>query len=213
MSERDLTPKEARFVDEYLVDLNATQAAIRTGYSPRTAKQIGEEVLKRPQIAAAIEEAKRARSERTQVDADWVLNLLRAQAEADLADLFDKRGALKPVHEWPRVWRTGLVVGLDAYEEAARADPKAKDKADDKIIVGTARKVRLVDRTRVVELIGKHISVAAFRELLGHSGPKGGPIETTTPKPLSSFTDQDLEEVLAQRLAAKNGGTVPDDQR
>ena len=68
-----LTPKQRRFIDEYLVDLNATQAAIRAGYSRNCAGQIGEENLKKPQIAAAVAKAKRERSEATKIDAEWVL--------------------------------------------------------------------------------------------------------------------------------------------
>lgn len=68
-----LTPKQARFVDEYLVDLNATQAAIRAGYSEKTAGATGHENLNKPEIAAAIEAARANRTERTKVDQDYVL--------------------------------------------------------------------------------------------------------------------------------------------
>lgn len=68
-----MTPKRERFVEEYLKDLNATQAAIRAGYSEKTAYSIGDEILKKPEIAAAIALAKQERSERVKVDQDWVL--------------------------------------------------------------------------------------------------------------------------------------------
>ncbi len=68
-----LTAKQERFVDEYLVDLNATQAAIRAGYSKNSARQMGAENLSKPYIAAAVAKAKRERSEATKVDAEWVL--------------------------------------------------------------------------------------------------------------------------------------------
>jgi phage terminase small subunit len=71
-----MTPKQQRFVDEYLVDLNATQAAIRAGYSERTAYSIGEENLRKPEIKAAIQKAMDARSERTAVNADYVLTTI-----------------------------------------------------------------------------------------------------------------------------------------
>ena len=73
MSELKLTPKQQRFIDEYLIDLNATQAAIRAGYSPNCAGQIGEENLKKPQIASTVAKAKRERSVATKIDAEWVL--------------------------------------------------------------------------------------------------------------------------------------------
>ena len=75
-----LTPKQRRFVDEYLVDLNATQAARRAGYSERTAAAIGAENLRKPQIAAAIEQAQGARSERARVTQDMVLKGLLGEA-------------------------------------------------------------------------------------------------------------------------------------
>ena len=68
-----LTPKQQRFVELYLVDLNATQAAIRAGYSKKTAAQVGFENLRKPQIAAAVSKAKEERSEATKIDAEWVL--------------------------------------------------------------------------------------------------------------------------------------------
>lgn len=68
-----LTPKESRFVDEYLVDLNATQAAIRAGYSARTARSIASENLTKPNIQAAIAEGRKQQQERTHVTADRVL--------------------------------------------------------------------------------------------------------------------------------------------
>ena len=69
-----MTPKQQRFVDEYLIDLNATQAAIRAGYSEKTARQVGAENLSKPDIAAAIEAQAQARSQRTKIDADMVLH-------------------------------------------------------------------------------------------------------------------------------------------
>jgi len=68
-----LTPKQRRFVEEYLVDLNATQAAIRAGYSQKTARQMGDENLSKPDIAKAVHEAQQARSKRTEITQDYVL--------------------------------------------------------------------------------------------------------------------------------------------
>lgn len=79
-----LTPKQAAFVREYMVDLNATQAAIRAGYSPRTAYRIGYQNVHKPAIAAAIEAAKRERAERTQITADEVIERLAAIARGEV---------------------------------------------------------------------------------------------------------------------------------
>ena len=71
-----LTDKQKRFIEEYLIDLNATQAAIRAGYSERTAYSIGEENLKKPGIKRAIDEAQSNRSNRVQITQDDVIRML-----------------------------------------------------------------------------------------------------------------------------------------
>lgn len=71
-----LTPKQQRFVEEYLVDLNATQAAIRAGYSERTAESQASRLLRNVKVSTAIEEAQKARSERIEVTQDYVLENL-----------------------------------------------------------------------------------------------------------------------------------------
>ena len=76
-----LTPKQQGFVDEYLVDLNATQAAIRTGYSEKTAYSQGQRLLKDVEIAAAVQTAMDKRAERTEITADFVLSGIREIAE------------------------------------------------------------------------------------------------------------------------------------
>lgn len=79
-----LTPRQAAFVQEYLVDLNATQAAIRAGYSEKTAYRTGADNLRKPQIAAAIEAAQSERAERVQVTAEEVLQRLAEIARGEV---------------------------------------------------------------------------------------------------------------------------------
>ena len=76
-----LTPKQQRFVDEYLIDLNAKQAAIRSGYSPKTAEQQGFQLLKKTSVSEAIEQAKQERQKRTLVTQDDVIRGLLTEAE------------------------------------------------------------------------------------------------------------------------------------
>lgn len=82
-----LTAKQLRFVEEYLVDLNAAAAARRAGYSERTARNIGQENLTKPDIAAAIAEAQQRRSERTEITSDRVLAEWGRLALYDPADI------------------------------------------------------------------------------------------------------------------------------
>ena len=112
-----MTPKQQRFVDEYLKDLNATQAAKRAGYSAKTANEQGAQLLAKVSIREAVDKKMAARSERTKIDADWVLKRLAGEAAADLAEIYTEDGKLKPIHKWPLVWRQGLVSGLDVDEE------------------------------------------------------------------------------------------------
>lgn len=162
-----LTPKKLRFTEEYPVDLNATQAAIRAGYSARTAAQQGERLLRDVDVKRIIMEKKAERSERTKVDADWMLKRLAQDATADVGDLYDENGNLRPVHEWPMAWRTGLVAGIDTVQERIGTDDEGKPE------YATVRKVRLADRTKLLELIGKHIDVGAFKDKIEHSGKIG----------------------------------------
>jgi phage terminase small subunit len=87
----ELTPKQQRFVDEYLVDLNATQAAIRAGYNAKTAQVQSSRLLSNVMVGAAISAAQAARSERTQVTADEVLKRLWSMATADANELVEFR--------------------------------------------------------------------------------------------------------------------------
>jgi phage terminase small subunit len=75
-----MTPRQQRFVDEYLIDLNATQAAIRAGYSARTAEQQGPRLLGKVEIADVVQKAQAVRSERVQITQDDVLRGLRREA-------------------------------------------------------------------------------------------------------------------------------------
>ena len=110
-----LTAKQQRFVVEYLVDLNATQAAIRAGYAAKGAKDQAYQLMQRPVIAAAIKEAMEARNQRTQVDADYVLNRLTEIDQMDLLDILDDDMSIKPLSKWPKVWRQSLS-GFDIAE-------------------------------------------------------------------------------------------------
>ncbi|HEY5797672.1 MAG TPA: terminase small subunit [Bosea sp. (in: a-proteobacteria)] len=155
---KELTPKQARFVSEYLIDLNATQAAIRAGYSAKTAEKIGSENLKKPEIAAALDEAKQQREQRTQINADWLLKRLADEATADINDLYHpETHELLPVSEWPLIFRQGLVQGIEIealYDGVGR----------DRVQIGQVKKIKLDNRVKRLELIGRHISVQAFKD-------------------------------------------------
>ena len=94
-----LTAKQERFVAEYLVDLNATQAAIRAGYSPRSAAIQGWENLRKPEIAAALAVGKRAQLQKVGLTAERVLEECGRVAFSDMREFFDAEDNLKQIHE------------------------------------------------------------------------------------------------------------------
>lgn len=151
-----LTQKQRLFVDEYLIDLNATQAAIRAGYSKKTAGQIGDENLKKPQIAQAVRTAMDSRSQRAQVNADYVLNRLVEIDQLDVLDILRDDMSFKPLSEWPKAWRQYLV-GFDIAE-------MFEGQGEDRSMVGLMKKIKWPDKVRNLELLGKHVNINAFRD-------------------------------------------------
>jgi len=91
------TPKQERFVQEYIIDLNATQAAIRAGYSAKTANEQGARLLTNVSVRSEIDEALAARAKRTEIDADRVLLELRRLAFFDIRRIFNADGSLKRI--------------------------------------------------------------------------------------------------------------------
>lgn len=152
-----LSKKQSTFCREYIVDLNATQAAIRAGYSKNTAKSVASENLTKPDIREQIFTLINERNMRLQIDADSVLKDLVLKMSADLADIFDSQGAFLPIDKWPIEWRRGLVAGVEIkqeyiYEESQRMPS------------GVVTKVRLADRTRILELVGRHVGIQAWKD-------------------------------------------------
>lgn len=172
----ELTPKQTLFVHEYLIDLNATQAAIRAGYSEKSAKQQGTENLAKPSIKALIDEAMDSRIAKTKIDANWLLERLAEEAMADVNDLYDDNGSLLPINQWPMIWRQGLVAGMDITTEYETVDGK-------KEAIGLVTKMKISDRVKRLELIGKHIDVRAFDTTVQHTGKDGGPISIEDANP------------------------------
>ncbi|MBD8262643.1 terminase small subunit [Pantoea agglomerans] len=160
-----LTDKQEMFCREYLVDLNATQAAIRAGYKEKSANRTASINMSKVDIQNRISELKHERNSRIEINADYVLRRLAEIDEMDVLDILLANGALKPIKDWPKVWRTTLS-GMDLIEMPSDA-------------AGLLKKIKWPDKVRNLELLGKHISVQAFREQATTSltGKDGGPLE------------------------------------
>lgn len=176
-----LTDKQELFAREYLKDLNATQAAIRAGYSEKTAKEVGYENLTKPHVLELVAELKAQRVEQTGIDAAYVLRRLTEIDQMDVLDILLANGELKPIKDWPKVWRTTLS-GMDIVEMAS-ADSAA-----------LLKKIKWPDKVKNLELLGKHVNVQAFREQTATeiTGANGGPVR------YADMSEELLEEKLKE---------------
>nr|WP_249171215.1 terminase small subunit [Burkholderia multivorans] len=157
-----MTAKQQCFVDEYLIDLNATAAARRAGYSVKTADRIGPELLGKTWVAAAIAAGKAERAERMKIDAAYVVQRLVEIDRMDVLDILTDDMALKPVSEWPRVWRQYLS-GFDLAE-------MFDGTGDAREMVGIMKKIKWPDKVKNLELLGRHFGI--FNDKLELSRPK-----------------------------------------
>ena len=155
-----LNDKQRRFVDEYLIDLNATQAAIRAGYSAKTAYSIGEENLRKPDIAAAVALAQAERAARTQITAARVITELAKIGFADIRKAVNWRANVTALVEdddgTPRMAVTNEVCLIDS------------DKIDDETAVAISEisqtaqgglKVKFHDKQAALVNLGRHLGI------------------------------------------------------
>lgn len=152
----DLNPKHKLFVAEYLKDLNATQAATRCGYSGKTARQQGARLLSNAAINAAVQKAMEKRSDRVELSADWVIKKLMRIADSDLAKAYAADGSLLPVPEMPEEIRKCLA-GVDVHKDFTEG-----------VEVGETKKIKVLDQTRALELLGRHLKL--FTDRVEHTG-------------------------------------------
>jgi phage terminase small subunit len=149
ISSRQLSPKQTRFIQEYLVDLNATQAAMRSGYSPRAAYAIGVENLKKPQIRAELQKAQALQLSNAEVSAKRVLQEAARLAFVDVRKLYAADGTLLPLSAW------------DDDTAAAVASLEVIDQFDyidgEKVPTGKLKKVRLWSKPEQLTLLAKHL--------------------------------------------------------
>jgi phage terminase small subunit len=161
-----LNDRQARFVAEYLLDLNATQAAVRAGYSARSAYSTGERMLRNAEVAAAIAEAQAARSRRTEVTADRVVLELARVAFGDPRRVMS--------------WGPG---GVRLRPSAELADEEAAivaEVGETTTKEGGSLRVKTVDKLGALRLLGRHLGMFGERADPGAvaGAPEPGPLET-----------------------------------
>lgn len=157
-----LTAKQARFVEEYLVDLNATQAAIRAGYSKKRAGAIGFENLKKPEIDFAIQAAKKERSVRTGVTQDRVIKELSRIAFADPRAIMS--------------WGPDGVIMRDSKDLTDDEASIVAEVAENVTETSRSLKVKLACKLGALEKLCKHLGLYDDKMRLEHSGFGGAPL-------------------------------------
>ena len=136
-----MTKKQKRFVEEYLIDLNATQAAIRAGYSPDTAEQIGYQLLQKTSVSVEVSKAMAERSKRTGISQDRILLELAKMAFVEMTDVVDpETGKIKE----------------NASDDDLSCIQSVKVKPGN---YGVEREVKLCDKKAALELLGRHLGM------------------------------------------------------
>lgn len=157
---RKLTPKQQRFVEEYLIDLNATQAAVRAGYSAKTAGSIGEQLLKKLEIQETLSERMKARAVRTEVTQDRVIAELAKIAFGDARDVMQ--------------WGPNGVKLLDSTtltDDQAALVAEVSERVSE---AGVSFKLKTHDKIAALKLLGEHLGM--FKKVTELTGKNGSPV-------------------------------------
>lgn len=181
-----LTARQQRFVEEYLVDLNGTQAAIRAGYSHRTANEQSARLLAKASIQEAIQAAKQERAKRTEITADRVLRELALIGFSDIGQILDMEGAeprLRPASEITRRARRAISsVKVRRYFEGSGDDAREVEVTE----------FKLWPKDAALTKLAQHLGLLVERH--EHTGKDGGPIRT---KQELDLTDDELTAIAA----------------
>lgn len=142
-----LNPKQRRFCEEYLIDLNGQQAATRAGYSEKTARVIASELLTKPNILSYIQGLKDRRSERTEITADMVIKELAKIGFSNIQDFIEAENSIKDIStiETPKA---AAVSAIETSESTSK---------DGTVTVNT--KFKLHDKVSSLEKLGRHLGV------------------------------------------------------
>lgn len=155
-----LNARQQRFVEEFCVDLNATQAAIRAGYSRNTAGSQGQRLLTNAEIQRAVEAAQREHSHATGVTVERLIREMAALAFSDVAALLDEAGNLRPVSDWPAAVRPAI------RKIRVRREAPKEDGAQSCEVIELA----FWDKTKAQDMLAKHLGLyAADNRQLGEA--------------------------------------------
>lgn len=150
-----LNEKQAKFVAEYLVDLNGKQAAIRAGYSVNGAEVTASKLLRHPKVSAALAKVQEQQLKRVAIRADDILLELLRLAKSDVRQLFDETGHLKPIHELSDDAAAALS-GVEILRE--KTTVKGTD-VFETTVEESVRKIKLWDKPKALEILARHLGL------------------------------------------------------
>jgi phage terminase small subunit len=152
-----LTPKQARFVEEYLIDLNGKQAAVRAGYAAKAAEVQASRLLRNAKVRVALEDAMQARSKRTTVTTDRVLTEFARLAFANMRDY------------WPRPGETIDLSRLDQDRTAAIAEITIDEAMDTAGVLHRRTRLKLHDKKGALDSLARHLGMFVDREVAANT--------------------------------------------
>lgn len=192
-----LSAKERLFVNEFIRTSNVTKAAKAAGCSAKSAAQAGSRMYKRVNVKAAIDARLEKAADKAELKAADVLAEMRKLAFANLKGAFAEDGSLLPMHEMPDDVAAALI-GVETDEIFGGRGRK-------KVKVGYTRKVKLIDKVRALEMLGKHFKL--FTDTVEHTGKDGGPmVMLTMPANGSEAVETEQPEQTAEE---GNGAAGP----
>lgn len=142
-----LTPKKERFCQEYVLDFNATQAAIRAGFSTKSAYSIGSALTRKVECQRRIMELQNTAATEYNVTKQRLISILMDIAGAKIEDILDEEGEVLPPQQWPEHMKR-VVTGMESDELYSGFGPLRQN-------VGLKRKVKFADKTKAVELLNR----------------------------------------------------------
>ncbi len=167
----ELNNRQKIFVAEYLIDLNATQAAVRAGYSKHTAEVIGHENLRKPDIAAAIQGSMDKRSDKLEITAERILAEIAKLGFGNIQNLYDDDGTLQRVIDLPK----DVTATIQEVTEETIGGGEATI---------LRRKYKLADKKASLELLGKHLKLFSDR------------LDVNVIRSAKEYTDAELQNII-----------------
>ncbi|HHT8835116.1 TPA: terminase small subunit [Burkholderia cenocepacia] len=195
-AKKDLTPKQALFVDEYLRDMNATQAAIRAGYSAKTAESAGPRLLGNVRVQQAISAARERLAKKFEITRDRVMLEYARLAFADPRAFFREDGTLKSVPELDE----DTAAALAAFEVVEQQVGEADADGNLTFVPVHTRKVKWSDKKGALDSIAKIMGWSVERMKGEISGPDGGPIEVNNTVDVSKLSIEQLRVLASIKI-------------